>query len=70
VAAVRALLDLPEPDWTHVQRWTFAKPGDPRSAPFHLRGGIGLCGDGWSAPSKVESAWTSGHLLGCELAAG
>ena len=70
VAAVRALLDLPEPDWTHVQRWTFAKPSDPRSAPFHLSGGIGLCGDGWSAPSKVESAWTSGHLLGQELAGG
>ncbi|SCX38997.1 hypothetical protein SAMN03159343_0559 [Klenkia marina] len=70
VAAVRELLDLPEPDWTHVHRWTFAKPVDPRSAPFHLRDGIGLCGDGWSAPSKVESAWTSGHLLGTELAAG
>ncbi|WP_242653956.1 NAD(P)/FAD-dependent oxidoreductase [Klenkia soli] len=69
-AAVCALLDLPEPAWTHVHRWTFAKPADPRRAPFHLADGIGICGDGWSAPSKVESAWTSGHLLGQELARG
>ncbi|MEI4273013.1 NAD(P)-binding protein [Klenkia sp. LSe6-5] len=69
-AAVCALLDLPEPDWHHVHRWTFAKPADPRGEPFHLLDGVGLCGDGWSAPSKVESAWTSGHLLGQQLATG
>jgi renalase len=68
-AAVCAMLDLPEPEWTHVHRWTFAKPAHPREEPFHLADGIGLCGDGWSAPSKVQSAWTSGHLLGRELAA-
>jgi len=70
VAAVRRLLDLPEPEWVHVHRWTFAKPTDPRSEPFHLVGGVGLCGDGWSAPSKVESAWTSGTLLAQALLAG
>ncbi len=70
VAAVRRLLDLPEPDWTHVHRWTFAKPSDPRTEPFHLADGVGLCGDGWSAPSKVESAWTSGTLLAQALLAG
>lgn len=69
VAAVRRSLDIDvEPEWTHVHRWTFAKPTDPREAPFHLAEGIGLCGDGWAAPSKVESAWTSGHELGRELA--
>lgn len=61
-------LDAP-PDWTHVHRWTFAKPTSPREQAFSLADGIGLCGDGWSAPSKVESAWTSGHELGRELAA-
>ena len=31
--------------------------------------GIGLCGDGWHAPAKVESAWASGTALGSALAA-
>ncbi len=70
-AAVRRVLgiDVP-PAWTHVHRWTFARPADPREEPFALADGVGVCGDGWRAPSKVESAWTSGHLLGTELGAG
>jgi len=69
VAAVQRSLGIAEaPEWSHVHRWTFAKPLSPREEPFHLADGIGLCGDGWSAPSKVQSAWTSGHLLGLELA--
>jgi renalase len=69
-AVRRALgIDTP-PAWTHVHRWTFAKPSAPREAPFGLADGIGVCGDGWRAPSKVESAWTSGHLLGAELDTG
>ncbi|GAB3299287.1 hypothetical protein GCM10027451_00530 [Geodermatophilus aquaeductus] len=69
-AVRRALgIDTP-PAWTHVHRWTFAKPSAPREAPFGLAGGVGVCGDGWRAPSKVESAWTSGHLLGTELGTG
>ena len=67
-AVQRALGITAEPDWTHVHRWTFAKPVSPREEPFHLAEGIGLCGDGWSAPSKVQSAWTSGHELGVEIA--
>jgi predicted NAD/FAD-dependent oxidoreductase len=55
------------PAWTAVQRWTYARPAEPREEPFGLADGIGVCGDGWSAPSRVESAWTSGHLLGSEL---
>jgi predicted NAD/FAD-dependent oxidoreductase len=69
VGAVRAVLGIDvDPVWTHVHRWTFAKPAEPRDEPFSLADGIGLCGDGWSAPSKVESAWRSGDALGRALA--
>jgi renalase len=69
VTAVRALLDIDaEPEWTHVHRWTFAKPTEPRTEPFGLADGLGRCGDGWYAPSKVESAWRSGDALGRALA--
>jgi predicted NAD/FAD-dependent oxidoreductase len=68
--AVRALLGIAdEPAWSHVHRWTYAKPAAPREEPFALAEGIGLCGDGWSAPSKVEGAWRSGTALGQALAA-
>ena len=68
VAAVCRVLgtDVP-PVWTHVHRWTFAKPAAPREQPFSLVDRVGVCGDGWSAPSKVESAFVSGHLLGQAL---
>jgi renalase len=69
VAAVRALLGIDaDPDWTHVHRWAFAKPAEPRAEPFALDGRVGRCGDGWAAPSKVESAWRSGDALGRALA--
>ena len=69
VGAVRAALGIDaDPAWTHAHRWTFARPADPRAEPFWCADGIGLCGDGWSAPSKVESAWTSGTALGTALA--
>ena len=69
-AAVCAALGIAEaPEWTHVHRWSFAKAAHAREAPFDLSGGLGLCGDGWSAPSKVESAWRSGDALGRALAA-
>ena len=70
IGAIRGLLGIDaDPEWTHVHRWTFAKPAEPRSEPFALAGGIGWCGDGWSAPSKVENAWRSGDALGRALAA-
>jgi hypothetical protein len=60
-----------QPSWTHVHRWTFAKPaGTHGDAPFHLEGRVGLCGDSWcprGAP-RVEAAWLSGHRLGVALA--
>ena len=69
VAAVRRLLGIdPDPEWTHVHRWTFAKPGQPQEQAFALAGRVGVCGDGWSAPSRVESAWRSGTALGQRLA--
>jgi renalase len=68
-AAVRALLGIDaDPGWSHAHRWSFAKPAAPREAPFALADGIGRCGDGWCAPSKVESAWRSGDALGRALA--
>lgn len=68
VEALRALLDLPAPQWTHLQRWSLARPAEPRETPFHLGAeGIGLCGDAWGAP-RFETAWVSGNALGVELA--
>ena len=66
-AALRRLLDLPEPEVLRVQRWSLAKPAGPREEPYGLVGRVGLCGDGWGR-SKVEAAWLSGHRLGQELA--
>lgn len=68
VAALRRLLDLPEPAGTYVHRWSQARPIGERDAPFHLSdAGLGVCGDGWGPVSKVEGAWLSGNALGEEL---
>lgn len=68
LTALRDLLGVPDPAWTHVHRWRFASPGVPREEPFHLDDdGIGLAGDGWGPP-RVETAWRSGTLLGRALA--
>ena len=68
VDALRSLLDLPVPERTHLQRWSLARPAEPREQPFHLgASGIGLCGDSWGSP-RFETAWTSGTALGKELA--
>jgi renalase len=69
VVAVRVLLGIDaDPEWTHVHRWSFARPAHPREEPFALTGRVGVCGDGWAAPPRVESAWRSGTALGAELA--
>ncbi|MGY1739158.1 MULTISPECIES: NAD(P)/FAD-dependent oxidoreductase [unclassified Blastococcus] len=68
-AAVGRVLGLDAgPTWTTVHRWTFARPAEPREEPYGLLDGIGACGDGWAAPSRVEAAWTSGTALGRALA--
>ncbi|MBZ5735843.1 NAD(P)-binding protein [Nocardioides sp. TRM66260-LWL] len=70
VAALRRLLDLPEPAGTYVHRWSQARPIGEREAPFHLsEAGLGVCGDGWGPVSKVEGAWLSGTALGEAIAA-
>lgn len=69
-AAVTRVLGLAaEPAWTAVHRWTFAKPARPREEPYGLTGRVGACGDGWSAPSRVQGAWSSSDALGRALAA-
>lgn len=75
LAAVRRLLGVAAgPTWTHVHRWTFAKPVGTHGDDAYglLTGGrpIGVCGDAWSpsgAP-RVESAWLSGRRLAGAIA--
>ncbi len=69
VAATAGVLGVGvPPTWTRVQRWSLARPTEPREAPFHLGPArVGLCGDGWGSP-KVETAYLSGRLLGERLA--
>jgi hypothetical protein len=56
----------------HVHRWTFARPVGERTPTYALVDGptglVGVCGDGWGASPKVETAWLSGRDLGRELA--
>ncbi|WP_457207041.1 NAD(P)/FAD-dependent oxidoreductase [Nocardioides sp. P5_C9_2] len=72
VRALRAALSLPEPVDTHVHRWTFARPVGERTPTHALvdgpTGPVGVCGDGWGASPKVETAWLSGRDLGRALA--
>ena len=69
VDAVRVVLGVDaQPQWTRVQRWTYARPAEPRESAFHLgEARVGLCGDGWGSP-RVETAWSSGDALGRALA--
>lgn len=69
VDAVRSILGVAEqPQWTYVQPWSEARPLKPRATPYHFgEARIGLCGDAWGSP-RVETAWTSGHLLGQKIA--
>jgi predicted NAD/FAD-dependent oxidoreductase len=68
LAALRELLGVPAPAWTHAHRWRYASPAEPRDEPFHLDDdGVGRAGDGWGRP-RVETAWRSGTLLGRALA--
>ena len=68
VRATSAVVGVDRPPaWTHVHRWSSARPAEPRDALFHLGPArVGLCGDGWGSP-KVETAYLSGRLLGEQL---
>lgn len=71
VHALRSLLGVDDPADTWVHRWTYAKPSGSRDEPYLLHGDgqpVGVCGDGWGATSKVETAWVSGTALGRALA--
>ncbi|MBT0565851.1 NAD(P)/FAD-dependent oxidoreductase [Williamsia sp. CHRR-6] len=74
-SAVSELFDIDTPDWTHVHRWTFAKPVAQHESSHHLSMAegrlIGLAGDQWcpqGAP-RVESAWRSGTDLAAAIVA-
>lgn len=71
VAALRRWLAVAdEPAGTFVQRWSQARPTGERADPYLLTdAGLGVCGDGWGGPPKVETAWTSGRDLGRALVA-
>jgi len=56
------------PDWVEVKRWGVARPAAGRPQPFHLGPAmVGLAGDGWHGPPRVEGAYLSGRALGSEL---
>lgn len=65
-------LGVGAPDDVHVHRWTFARPVGERHASYAVVDGadtiVGVCGDGWGAAPKVETAWVSGARLGQALA--
>ena len=71
VRALCSALSLSEPADVHVHRWTFARPVGERTATHALVDGpaglVGVCGDGWGASPKVETAWLSGRDLGRAL---
>lgn len=62
-------IDTP-PRWTHLHRWTFARPLGEREQPYLLTdNGIGACGDGWGPKPRVEAAYLSGVALADALVA-
>ena len=71
--ALRGLLGLGEPVETYLHRWSVARPTGERDEPYLLADvagrTLGVCGDGWGATPKVETAWRSGRDLGRALAA-
>ncbi|OZF46547.1 hypothetical protein CH293_21235 [Rhodococcus sp. 14-2470-1b] len=75
VAAVRSVTGLRAPSWTHVHRWTFAKPAQAHDSTFRsvdlASGPVYFAGDQWSpsGPPRVESAWRSGTDAGRAICA-
>ncbi|WP_072802663.1 NAD(P)/FAD-dependent oxidoreductase [Rhodococcoides yunnanense] len=58
------------PSWTHVHRWTFAKPVSAHASTFgcvqNRSSTLYFAGDQWSpgGPPRIESAWRSGSDAG------
>jgi predicted NAD/FAD-dependent oxidoreductase len=65
-----SVLGVPlDPVHVFAKRWSLAKPLNARPEPFWLGSErIGLCGDRWHGPSRIESAYLSGRALGRALA--
>ncbi len=52
-----------------AKRWSLAKPANPHAEHYFLgRNVVGICGDGWHGPSRIESAYLSGRALGRAMA--
>lgn len=70
LAEMSAVLGLrSDPAAVFAKRWSLAKPVNPRPEPFWLgRERVGICGDAWHGPSRIESAYLSGRALGRALA--
>jgi renalase len=71
LAALTGILGVDvAPEWSRVQRWSFAHPASSRDRTHHLGDdGVGLCGDSWSDRPRVEAAWLSGTELGDAIVA-
>ena len=70
LAALLRVLEIEtRPDWVFLHRWSLSRPAEPHGEPYHLGDAmVGLCGDGWWGPPRVETAWASGRALGRALA--
>lgn len=66
LTAFRTLTNSPEPSWSSLHRWRYARATPPaESAPTFLWDpalGLGAAGD-WLVGGRVESAWRSGMAL-------
>lgn len=71
LAELEAVLGITAPPSSaFVRRWSLAKAIHPHRDHYFLgEHGVGLCGDGWHGPSRIESAYLSGRALGRAMAA-
>jgi predicted NAD/FAD-dependent oxidoreductase len=70
LAELEAVLGITaSPSSVIAKRWSLAKPVNPHAEHYFLTAnGVGLCGDGWHGPSRIESAYLSGRALGRAMA--
>ena len=70
LAELRSVMGLQvDPEWVEIKRWSLARPRKMLDGPYYFDGRIGMCGDGWGSVSRIETAWSSGDLLGRRIAA-
>lgn len=71
LAELRGVLEVDaEPRHVEMVPWPLAAPVTAEVEQYLLTPSmLGLCGDGWHGPSRIESAYLSGRALGQELAA-